>query len=274
MTGTTSDLAAEVLDLERLPEDIRGDEKAQLTLKPYLGKPLGEFLRGHMQLASKLGQSLTVPEANAPAEDWQRVWSRLGRPESPDQYDLDGIQVPEGLPWNADTDKALTAKAHELGLTNAQLRGLREAYIGLRGAEHEGLAKVQTEALTKAQETLRGEWGADYDKRLELASRAAKAAFGDGFEEAKQLRLADGSFLLDNPAIARAFEAVGARMAEPGALPGLNDGSGGGGENAQAEIDRLRATEAYTNARHPEHAATHKKVMALYTQLFPGNAAA
>jgi hypothetical protein len=72
-----------------------------------------------------------IPTDDAPDEEWNKYYQALGRPESPDKYDLGKF---DGLPEGTDLS-AYEAKfkqiAHETGLSPKQAQKAWQKYIGL-----------------------------------------------------------------------------------------------------------------------------------------------
>lgn len=242
-----------------------------------------DALTSYQQLETTLGRDkVALPGKDAKPEDWAAVWNKLGRPESPDKYDLSAFKAPEGMPWNADGQKVMVGKMHELGLNQQQVQGMLTAYAGLQGEAWQGAQAGAAKAAETAQVELRKEWGADFDRQMDLANRAVREAFGGDLEAAKQIKLADGTFLLDNPALARAMAKMGATISEDGDLAGSRGNSGPGvvrnPAQAKAEIERIRAEAAtdpkhpYINRQHPEYKAMQTRMNELYALAHQGQA--
>lgn len=259
------------------------EQRQLVTTKGW--KSPADVLASYAQLEGTLGRDkVALPGKDAKPEDWASVWNKLGRPEKPEGYDLSGFKAPDGMPWNADAQQAMVSRLHGLGLTQQQLAGAFQAYAEIQGGAFQGMQQATAQAAETATAELRREWGAGYDANIELANRAVKAAFGDKLDDAKQMRLADGTFLLDNPVIARAFASLGGRMAEDADLAGAR---GGGGANAvrtpdqaKAEIQRIRSAaasdpkHAYVDPSHPEHKALQARMNELYALAAGGGSGA
>lgn len=246
--------------------------RAQLAPKSYAS--VEELAKAYVSLERTLGaEKIPLPGKDAGPEAWDRVYARLGRPETPADYDLSGFKAPENVPWNGDLQQAMLAEMHAAGLNSRQATQLLNRYAELAGNAG---AAAET-AAEQASAVLRKEWGARYDGHLDLARRAARHAFGDDFAAARQLRLADGSFLLDSPLLARAFARIGAERAEDGDLPGAKHAVfDGDAADARQQIARLEADERFRRALldrgHPEHAAALNRRSRLYATAYPGAA--
>ncbi len=173
-------------------------------------------------LKQQAASSVQLPGKDAKPEEWAAVWQRLGRPDSPDKYDLSGFTPPEGLPWSADVQKAMVAEMHAEGLTSAQVTGNLNRYAKVYAAQATARDAAAAQASETATAALRAEWKDGYDANIDLAKKGLAATFGaDGKTDALKLRLEDGRFLMDVPEIVRLMRDAGAKAAEPGSLPGL-----------------------------------------------------
>ena len=100
-----------------LPEDARGFVKNKGWAKP------ADLLDSYRHLERLVGaERLALPRDENDRANWERVWNRLGRPEKPEGYKL---PLPEKGGDKA-LAKAFAARAHDLGLTAKQARGLTD----------------------------------------------------------------------------------------------------------------------------------------------------
>ena len=119
------DLASRYVQLhkpfaEQLPEKIRG-EAAFKDIKNLEGLA-DSYYNAQKMIGVPKDQLLRLPTSDKP-EDWAPIYNRLGRPEKPADYKL---KIPEGFP---PAEKAyvdsVTARAHELGLSQKQFDGMQ-----------------------------------------------------------------------------------------------------------------------------------------------------
>jgi len=130
--------------------------------------------------ADKAGRTILAPKSDDDADGWNTIYNRLGRPESPDKYEL---PVPEGD--DGSFAQSVAPVLHELGLTAKQARGLAEWWneTSSKRIEMEGdNFASQSEAEYKS---LQQEWGAAATQNEELAKRAVlKFSKEAGIDEA------------------------------------------------------------------------------------------
>lgn len=139
-----------------------------------------------------------------------------------------------------DGDFAKTAATwfHEAGIPADAAKALAEKWNGYVGeqntaAEAARLAKGEAELTT-----LKGEWGADYDKNVELG-RQAMRKFGVSGDVIDKLAGASG-----DAATIKVFSQIGASLSEGV----LNPGGDGGGSGA-ALTQEQRAAKFYANTK-------------------------
>lgn len=206
---------------------------------------------------------IVVPGKDAKPEDVAAVFEKLGRPK-----DVNGYEVPaiDGHEYS-DADKAFqgTVKgwAHKHNLTAQQFKGVVGEWNALQLAQE----VARNKALQTAREGLKAEWGDEHDARMDMASSAIRDFAKDAGVDTKTLetmRLADGSFLFDNPTIARLFAAVGASTTGSGFEGGQAGDRGrddfASPKAAKAAIERIRGeihaakgTHPYSDRQHPQH---------------------
>ena len=117
-------------------------------------------------------QILKLPKADAAPTDWDPVYERLGRPKTPDDYKLEGP--------NEEYNKNVAKIMHESGLS------LKQAQAVSKGLEANVTAAITAEteadrmAAVADQAALTKEWGAAYEKNVQIARAAAHTLGIDG----------------------------------------------------------------------------------------------
>jgi hypothetical protein len=194
-------------------------------------KSVEDLAKAAVNQESIIGSSVRRPADDAPAAEWDKFYSKLGRPEKPDAYEL---KRPDGLPADLPYDEALAGSfktwAHQAGLNGKQAQSLHDAFAHAQAEQ----AKAHVTALTKAVETtadaLAKEWGPQdseaFKAKHELANRALKKlGLVESFKKSGII-LNDGA--LTDPALAVAFSQIGEKMFAEDVI----DGEGGqGGPN-------------------------------------------
>jgi hypothetical protein len=185
-------------------------ESADESLKKSLAKfkePLAVG-QAYVELEKKLGSAIQVPKADATQEEWGKFFSRIGRPESPDNYEL-----PEGS-LTDELKARIRKEAYESGATPRTVKALLGAIIDDQAAKAALSARAAEEQYTKAVSALKKELGDDYDANVELANRALKGLF-PGSAQA----FVDKGFGSD-PALIKDLIALGKRLGEDNLVAG------------------------------------------------------
>lgn len=210
-------------------------QKGMLESKGF--KELGTLVDSYGNLEKLKGvpaeQLVQIPQ-KAMADDpeaWSAYFSKLGRPEKAEEYDLkfpDGEKADEKLVgWAKDT-------FHNLGLSKKQGEGFIEKwneYVTNMAAETTEASKHQA---MEAETQLKTKWGLAYAKNKQVAENAAKQ-FGVDAENFSKIASAMGT-----TQAVEFFHKVGAAMGEGNFITGDSTQAGlKSPEAAQYEINQL-----------------------------------
>lgn len=121
--------------------------------------------------ADKAGRGLVLPGEDATPDAWNEVFTKLGKPATPDDYKL---EVPEGQP--AEFAKNASSWMHEANLTTQQAQALSAKWNEYITAQNLAQQEALTKAIEADQAELQREWGKDYHRRVDLAQRAKRGA--------------------------------------------------------------------------------------------------
>ena len=166
--------------------------------------------KSYINATKMIGQDkVVIPNNNSTDDQWNEVYSKLGRPESADKYSLDVKSEVVNLDENA--IKSFTENAHQLGLNNKQAQGILEFYKNnMEGTAQQ--SKIDTEtAQAQAEQQLRQEWGRDFDGKVKQAGALAKANINP---EVLDMTLSNGTRLGDHPEIIKGFAKIAGMMQE------------------------------------------------------------
>ena len=240
------------INMESLPDDIRHEP----VLKNF--KSWDALAKSYVHANRKLGvpsdQLMQIPQGeNA---DWNGVYKAMGRPDTPDQYELNGT---------GDMAQNFRNQAHQLGLSQKQASELMNWYSevqsGVDSSDDEDFASEQVQWVADLQK----EWGDSYIKNTKLAERAFRQF---GSEDALEVMNATG--LGSHPALVKMFSQIGQFLAEDGQLTGNQQGRIGGitPGSAKTRIDELLNdkdfTTRYYDQYHPRHQDAVNQMQRLY----------
>lgn len=118
------------------------------------------------------------------------VYDRLGRPASPDKYE---IKLPEGVQADDTRMNLVKQVAHKIGLNPKQLQALAEAdakYMGEATKAYEAERAQKMEAEVNA---LQKEWGTHFEERAELGRRFVRNSLPAGIDKEATLSAIEGA---------------------------------------------------------------------------------
>lgn len=178
--------------------------------------------------ADKAGRGMVWPKDENDADGWRAVYSKLGRPETPEGYD---IKLPEG---SDDTYlKAILPALHEAGVPKAKMQKILETHEAFAAKYHEQQEDEWADASNKQFESLQKEWGNDFERNSEMARRAIRMA-GITKEQAESIEKAIGVDIA-----AKVFAMFGSNYVEH-ASPGHFNTGGDTAASAKARIAELK----------------------------------
>lgn len=155
--------------LESLPDEIRSDPSLAVF------KDVAGLAKSFVNAQKMLGaDKVILPTDKSTEEEWNAFYQKIGRPESPDKYE---IKAPQGKELNQDLTKNFKVVAHKLGLSPKQVSGLAEWNFGaLEAAEAARKTQETTqvrESIMAYQQKLGGE--EKYKARVDEARVAVRA---------------------------------------------------------------------------------------------------
>ena len=221
---------------------------------------LDALAKSYINAVSMIGtDKIPLPGKSATDEQWNEVYNKLGRPESPDKYTLEFKT--DVAPVDENVIKGFAQNAHKLGLNNKQAQGILEFYKStLEGSAKEMSVNMEA-AQASAANALRSEWGKAYDENLRRASSVAQTYLEP---ELLDTQLRDGSRLGDNPKIIKAFANIANLLSEDKII-GTEADNVLQGREIEKEIEELTSDRqgAYWNKMHPNHTKVVNQVLAL-----------
>ena len=203
------------------------------------------------------GEALDV-EASARklAESYAGLEKRVGSgdvpPKSADEY---AVTVPDALKeaWQEDDRfKAFKTDALGAGLTQKQFDFVVGKYFNVMPELVQGAAQLDA---NKAAEELRKTWATDSEFKANVGD--ALKAFEKFADPEDRARIDE---IGNNPVVLRMLAKIGKELGEGPGIP--NDA----GSTAADDIQSVLRSDAYLNAKHPDHKATSAKVQAYYAK--------
>jgi len=246
---------------EAIPEDLRND--------PNISKftELEALAKSYINATRMIGQDkVAVPNNNSTDDQWNEVYNKLGRPESPDKYKLEVKS--DVVPLDDGAIKSFAENAHKLGLNNKQAQGILEFYKeSMEGSVQQSIVDTETaQANTEAQ--LRKEWGRAFDDNIKRAGAVAKANMNP---QILDMELKDGTRLGDHPEVIKGFANIANLLSED-KLVGTESENVSQGVDYQSEISKIVNDRSgpYWNKSHPDHDKVVQQVFTLRTMMSNG----
>lgn len=254
----------------KLPEGVSFDQLVpeEYRDKPYLKDAIekGDIKEVFAKLdgAQKLiGQRPAgIPADDAPAEEWEKFYDSMGRPEDPKGYEF---EVPEGVDRDEEFEGEVKQIFHKHGLTPKQALGVQKEFDALLAdtLEKKGAAQKQLDKdFNKLSTEVFG------DERVDAALSEAKALIGKYTPEKMKGHVEN----LSNENL----------IVLASVLDGINrdyisEDQGGGGspsggtpesvEGLRAEARKLMAKPEYSDSFKTGHKEVANRVTAIYKRI-------
>tara|TARA_R100001086_G_scaffold248928_1_gene187056 strand:- start:25 stop:921 length:897 start_codon:yes stop_codon:yes gene_type:complete len=243
---------------ETISEEFRNDPNIQKFTE------IDALAKSYINATKMIGQDkMVVPNNNFTEDQWSDAYSKMGRPESADKYSLN-IKS-DVIPFEETAIKSFQEQAHKLGLNNQQAQGVLDFYKNTTEGSIQQ-SKVDTEtAQAQAQQSLRQEWGREYDANISKAKSLAKANVSP---EVLLMELKDGTRVGDHPEIVKGFAKIANLLSED-KIVSTEAENMDRSTDIQQEIDQIMndKTGPYWNKSHPNHDKTVQQVYTLREML-------
>lgn len=237
---------------DSLPDDLKA-EKALESIQDIPG-----LAKSYIHAQKMIGSDkIPVPNKYATDEDWQAVYNKLGRPESPDAYEF---KFDDNSSIDENALKGFKEAAHKHGLLPKQAEGIMNFYNEMTQNYIQDLNSKSEQGRMNAEQYLKKEWGAAYDNKLQQAGAVANKYLDNEFTN---LTLSDGTKLGDHPEFIKAFANIANELGEDNLVQ-----ANGPQYMTPQELDKqIRELQqpgsAYWNKNHPGHAAAVQEVQDL-----------
>lgn len=135
-------------------------------------------------------QLLKLPKDPSEAGAMDPIYERLGRPKDPKDY---GEFKAEGVEVDANRLGHFDKVFHGMGLNKAQRDAAVKATIEYESGVQAEYAKALDAAQAAQMNTLKQEWGTQFEERAELGRRAVKAFLPEGVNKDELLNAMEGA---------------------------------------------------------------------------------
>ena len=232
-------------------------------------KDVPSLWRGFAETKAMVGANMVkVPGDTATDEEKAQFYSKIGRPNKPDDYQFPAI---DGLPSEAlppDRVDDFRRFAHERGLTQKQTVDLFAKYADWYKSDMDSAVALSAQAAQENSDKVKKEHGDAFGQNLAIAKKAVQDLKVAGLPEALTAAGID-----NDPAIFNAFLKVGKMMASDTIVTGEAGGFKMGPESAQREIMKMRRDQNFmqdlVQTHRPGHEEAKIRMNELYQQAYP-----
>lgn len=161
---------------DSLPEDVKQ------TVSRFTDE--AGLAQGYHELMKLDSGKVKIPGDEAGDEERGKFYAKLGRPETPEGYEIKRPQLPEGVSYDETFEKHIRSAAHHAGLNQKQLGYLANIYNKYQADEFNRRIEDNEKLNNQRREKLIKERGEDgYKEDLELAKRAYERLAPDELKE-------------------------------------------------------------------------------------------
>lgn len=258
VSSDAAPITQEVSWKDSLPADLKTDKSLESI------KDIASLAKSYIHAQRLVGvDKIPIPNKHATPEDWQAVYSKLGRPDKPEGYK---INFKEGTKVDDATLNAFKSLSHKSGLLPNQAQAIVDFYNDLTTKTNAELDNQAKAGRTKAEQELKSEWGNAYDAKLQSAANTAVKYIGADFAH---LILSDGTKVGDHPTFVKAFASIAKDLGEDSVVQ-----QSGPQYMTPKELDKQIAElqqpgSAYWSSKHPNHRAAVQEVQELMALKYP-----
>lgn len=239
--------------LDNLPEDLKSNESLQKF------KSVEDLAKSYVHAQSLIGRKGVIVPSSDDDPGWDQVYQALGRPDSPDGYEL---ERPEVEHYDEELEKQFRQVAHQAGLSKRQVAQLYRWYLDNYQAKVKEIEQFVQQRRQQAEEVLRKEWGKAYEAKLEAARRVWREFTPENEREAVLEELSRG--LGDSPALIKVFARIAEALGEDQLAKGESQA-----KSYYEQALELTRHPAYIDAGHPDHKRIVEQARELFAKAFP-----
>lgn len=246
---------------EGLDDSVKGDPSLKAFVKENKIN-YGNLVKSYVNAQKLVGRDRVVlPNHKSTDDEWQSFYTKIGRPEL-DKYEM---KLPEGSEVDKDFLANFKAEAHKSGLLPKQAEAVFNWYNKTLGDKQEELVTAHTQKIESEHFDLKKEWGAGFDKEIDLAKRALRQ-----FASEDEIKLFKEAGLTGDVRFIRLMNKIGKGLKEDSFKYESSGNFGVTKQEAQAKITSMYsdASGPYLNKSHPGHKAALDEMLKLNQILY------
>ena len=252
-----------------LPEDIRDNQLI------HNANSIESLAKTAIHAQSMIGaDKLAIPGKWANEDDWNNVYTKLGKPEDAQGYKL---ELKEGTQVDKDMESWYRGLAHKAGLNDRQANTIFQEYMAKEAELKAANAPPSPEDVEiikgEAEIALKKEWGKAFDTKMNEAKGVLTEFAPKDFD---QLLTKDGVPLGNDPVFIKTLANIGhyinSKLGED-KMVGSKQQPQYTPADAEKEIAALRGDPRdggpYWDKKHPDHMRTVQQVQELMEYMHP-----
>lgn len=252
-----------------LPEDIRDNQLI------HNANSIESLAKTAIHAQSMIGaDKVAVPGRWANDDDWNNVYTKLGKPEDAQGYKL---ELKEGTQVDKDMESWYRGLAHKAGLNDRQANTIFQEYMAKEAELKAANAPPSPEDVEiikgEAEIALKKEWGKAFDTKMNEAKGVLTEFAPKDFD---QLLTKDGVPLGNDPVFIKTLANIGnyinSKLGED-KMVGSKQQPQYTPADAEKEIAALRGDPRdggpYWDKKHPDHMRTVQQVQELMEYMHP-----
>lgn len=256
----------------KYPEDWReqfanGDEKKLERLKRFASPEA--LAESYIEIEKRLrsGQFPKGLTAESTPEEVAEYRKAYGVPETPDKYDLnlgDGYVIGDDIKPQVDV---FLEKMHAKNTSPDVVKEALKTYFELQAAETAKYLETQEQFKEKTITELRQEWGASYDRNMNVLKNFVQSRFGEASGTIFGAVALDGTPLMNQPAIVRQFMQLAMDNDPVGTVMPSNNATGADLDTEIKNLRTLRTTNEKAYFKDPNNSRRLEELLAAKSRI-------
>ena len=117
-------------------------------------------ITSYRELEGRLGKAIIVPDANAPREDYDKVYTALGKPKTPGDY---AFKIPQGVSEKFPYDDAFATDyknwSYEADLSSRQAQLIHDRFVQRSAKQMDAMNDAMLRKVGTAHQEILSKWG-------------------------------------------------------------------------------------------------------------------